>query len=180
MFVYFEPPCDMFDYWGIELPSSFVVPPPETKLSFVLGDKTGYLNEPEVKFGDVIYGFVEGKMVIACEVIDMVTPPEAQVVIATQEQPCYLTTVTTRVMPVRPEILYRPGLLTDDDVPIPLLEGIDNAQQEARGWGLEQLGGVAWRWWDTGLGNHILNILDDDARERRKAREALAEGLATD
>ncbi len=160
MLNFVEPPCEMFDYWGIELPSSFVVPPFETELSFVLGRRFSYTGEFDVNYGDVIYGFVDGTMVIACEVTAMITPPETQVVITVGEVQCYLTTVMARVMPLRPEILYRPGLLTEDCEP--MTEGIERAQIDAREGGLPQLGGVGW-FWDLGLGNDIFSILDHDA-----------------
>lgn len=74
-------------------------------------------------------------------------------------------------MPVRPEILYHPGLTTEDDEP--LTEAIEKAQHEARQEGLPKLEGVAWPWCcgTLSLGNHILTILDDDAREQCQARE---------
>ncbi len=160
MLNFVEPPSEMFDYWGIELPGSFLVPPPETELSFVLGHRSSYAGEFEVKYGDVIYGFVNGKIVIVCEVVDMIALPETQVVITVEEIPCYLTTVRARVMPLRPEILYRPGLLTEDGEP--MSEEIEKAQIDAKQWGLPQLGGVGW-FWDLGLGNDIFSILDHDA-----------------
>ena len=170
MFTFYPPPCEMFDYWGIDLPSSFVVPPPETKLSFILGDHSPHIDDFEVKYGDVIYGFIGGQMVIACEVIDMLTPPEAQAVISNGDARYYLTTVATRVMPVRPEILYRPGGLTEDDEP--MAEAIAKAQADARAWGLPQMDGVVWPWGEAlGLGNEILTILDRDAQEQRQVRE---------
>lgn len=177
MFTFCPPPCQMFDYWGIVLPRRFVVPPPEAKLSFVLGDHSPHIDDFVVNFGDVIYGFVDGQMVIACEVIDMLTPPETQVVISDGDTRYYLTTVVTRVMPLRPEILYRTGLLTEDDEP--MAEGIAKAQCDAQAWGLPQLEGVAWPWGleALDLGNEILTILDDEAKEHREAREELARGV---
>lgn len=176
MFTFHPPPCEMFDYWGIDLPSSFVVPPPETKLSFILGDHSPHIDDFEVKYGDVIYGFIGGQMVIACEVIDMLTPPEAQAVILNGDTRYYLTTVAARVMPVKPEILSHPGLLTEDDEP--MVEAIAKAQADARAWGLPQMEGVVWPWGGEalGLGNEILTILDAEAQEHLGAREELARG----
>lgn len=176
----------MFSYWGVDLPDDFVAPPAETNMSFMLCCGSPRTDDFEVSSGDVIYGFANGRLVVACVILDMLTLPETQVVLTFGEDRCYLTTVVARVMPVRPEILYRSQWSTENGEP--LAEAIRKAQRDSQAQGCPEIDGVVWPWWHTDLilGNQILDILDDDFREqknakeeceRRKAQKELARGV---
>lgn len=100
-----------FNFWAITLPANFPTYPPETSLSFLIA--AGYPLD-EVTFGDVIYGFTNDRLVIACEVLEMMTPPELQVCIDENRskntiRSFEITAVRTRVMPVDVEDPYIQG-----------------------------------------------------------------------
>ena len=160
-----------FNYWAVDQPSTYSAPPAETPVTFILGTHD---EETEVTFGDVIYCFRDDRLLMACEVLEMLTPPSHQAVVSdSNDDPnanrCILTAVRARVMPVFPYILYTSDCTMDDGMSFQ--ESIQYHLHKSRraGWGIR---GVAWEFDPMNrTANEMLNMLDDHARAWKNGPE---------
>ena len=146
-----------FNYWAITLPANFETRPPETAQSFLIA--ADYPMD-EVTFGDVIYGFKNDRLVIACEVLQMTTPPELQVRIDEKDsektiRSFQITTVRTRVMPVDVEAPYVQAVTgwPDDEFRQEILESFHDSQALS-----QSISGAAL-YFDLGAGNNLLECI---------------------
>lgn len=115
----------------------------------------------------MIYGFVNGRVVAAFMVLEMLTPPAQQVTV--DDCNCaasYLSAVRVSVLPVRTEILYKEGTPAEDhdlmsDV---LAEALVEFRQHHN-----SIRGVGWVFFeDSNLGMDMFNILDSDFNVRQQ------------
>lgn len=164
MAIFIEDGSYGFNYWAIDLPSTYSAPCAETAVTFILGTQD---EEAGVTFGDVIYCFRDNRIIMACAVLEMLTPRQLQAVVSDSDdgsdsQEYILTVVRTRVMPVFPYILYTRDYTMDEGMSFQ--ESIQYHLHESRraGGGLQ---GVAWEFDPFNrTANEMLNMLDDHAR----------------
>lgn len=139
--------------WGVQLPSIFQCPAPETIITVLLA--TSGLDEDVTNAGDFVFGMAGDRLVLVGEVLHMRTPASLQPMLNVL-LPVVLTAVAVRVMPYDLTVLedsahrlayYHRGLRAAlaDEVAKAARPGLDN---------------VAWSMGYSGVGWDVLEVLE--------------------
>jgi hypothetical protein len=145
-------------YWAIDLPESFPDYRADATLHFQLITRD---ERASITVGDVIFGFIDDQIIVACQVLDMLTPPDLQTRIHDHKiEPISaytLTTVSTRVMFVNLGGLYKAkSRMTEHDHA--LMKNIDKALSEGRE-RYNHIRGAAWAF-DFAIGDEAFNCIE--------------------
>jgi hypothetical protein len=145
-------------YWAIDLPESFPDYRADATLHFQLITRD---ERASITVGDVIFGFIDDQIIVACQVLDMLTPPDLQTRIHDHKiEPISaytLTTVSTRVMFVNLGGLYKAKWrMTEQDHA--LMNNIDKALSEGRE-RYNHIRGAAWAF-DFAIGDEAFNCIE--------------------
>lgn len=157
---------DTLNYWAIELPESFPDHRAETIITLQIVSTTP---DQIVRYGDVIFGFVDNHIVVACEIVDMLTSPGLQAVIHAEEPGqavvYQVSAVKARVMQVNLGGLYKfEHKLTDADHT--LHKSIDKALETGRN-KYQLTRGAAWAF-DTDIGEETFTNIEITTPPRRR------------
>jgi hypothetical protein len=153
-------------YWAIDLPESFPDYRADTTLNFQVITRDERAN---ITVGDVIFGFIDDQIIVACQVLGMLTPPDLQTRIHDHKIESIvaytLATVSARVMFVNLGGLYKfKSRMTEHDHA--LMKNIDKALSEGRE-RYNYILGAAWAF-DFAIGDEVFNCIDITKPERRK------------
>ncbi len=157
---------DTLNYWAIDLPESFPHHRAETIITLHLVNTNP---DQIVSYGDVVFGFVDNHIVVAGEIVNMLTSPGLQAVIYAEETGqtvvYQVSAVKIRVMMVNLGGLYKfKHNLTDADRT--LHKNIDKELETGRN-KYQLTRGAAWAF-DTDIGEETFTNIEITTPTRRR------------
>ena len=166
MIFYRDDYIDTPDYWAIYLLESFPNHRAETLITLQIVNT--HLDKI-IGYGEVVFGFVDNSLAIACEIVDMLTSPGLQAVIHAEEAGemviYQVSAIKARVMRVNLGGLYKfDDKLTEADHI--LHKNIDKALEVGRE-KYQNKRGAAWTF-DTDIGAEVLSNIEITTPVRRK------------